>query len=198
MARGRKVNSSGEKSKKLLLEKAIELFSLYGYHKTKISDIVQAANLTQPTFYLYFQSKDKLFNDLNEEFSQKLLDILHNILTQTPENGQCKIKIANTMLNEIFTYFYENPYLTKIGFIESKNSNTLNDQMATIITETFLKNDHDKMKNSDQIEVMAHSMVGAIERLTLKYILPKEKTPECLSKEVIEIFFKEPLQSVNL
>jgi len=54
LPRGRKANSSGEKSKKLLLEKAIELFSQRGYHETKISDIVKAANLTQPTFYLYF------------------------------------------------------------------------------------------------------------------------------------------------
>ena len=75
MARGRKVNSNGERSKQLLLEKAIELFSIHGYHETKISDIVKAANLTQPTFYLYFQSKDKLFNDLNEEFTNNLLAI---------------------------------------------------------------------------------------------------------------------------
>ena len=50
MARGRKFNSNGEQSKQLLLEKAIELFSDKGYHHTKISDIVKAANVTQPTF----------------------------------------------------------------------------------------------------------------------------------------------------
>ena len=50
MARGRKVNSNGERSKQLLLEKALALFSEKGYHDTKISDIVKAANVTQPTF----------------------------------------------------------------------------------------------------------------------------------------------------
>ena len=72
MARGRRVNSSGERSKQLLLKKAIELFSTHGYHQTKISDIVKAANVTQPTFYLYFQSKESLFNDLNEQFRNDL------------------------------------------------------------------------------------------------------------------------------
>ena len=75
MARGRKVNSNGERSKQLLLEKAIELFSINGYYETKISDIVTAANVTQPTFYLYFKSKEKLFSDLNEEFKKNLLPI---------------------------------------------------------------------------------------------------------------------------
>ena len=65
MARGRKVNSNGEKSKQLLREKAIELFSSNGYYQTKISDIVKEANVTQPTFYLYFESKDSLSRTFN-------------------------------------------------------------------------------------------------------------------------------------
>ena len=78
MARGRKVNSNGERSKQLLLEKAIELFSTHGYHETKISDIVTAADVTQPTFYLYFKSKDKLFFDLNEGFRKDIISIFSN------------------------------------------------------------------------------------------------------------------------
>lgn len=75
LPRGRKVNSSGEKSKKLLLEKAIELFSQRGYHETKISDIVKAANLTQPTFYLYFTHKESLYTDLLSQFNNSLITV---------------------------------------------------------------------------------------------------------------------------
>ena len=113
MARGRRVNSSGEKSKQLLLEKAIELFSIHGYHQTKISDIVKAANLTQPTFYLYFQSKESIFKDLNTDFKNRLYEIFNNGLTQTIHDEKCVRTQLTENLKQIFCYFVENPNLTK-------------------------------------------------------------------------------------
>ncbi len=86
MARGRKINSNGERSKQLLLEKAMELFSMKGYHETKISDIVKAANVTQPTFYLYFESKDSLYNDLNRRFLYEF-DQIMNKSSEQVEKG---------------------------------------------------------------------------------------------------------------
>ncbi|RKI99689.1 TetR/AcrR family transcriptional regulator, partial [Butyricicoccus sp. 1XD8-22] len=80
MPRGRRVNSNGERSKQLLLSKAIELFSINGYYETKISDIVKSADLTQPTFYLYFQSKESLYKDLNEQFKVDFFEIVNKEL----------------------------------------------------------------------------------------------------------------------
>ena len=192
MARGRRANSNGERSKQLLLEKAMELFSMHGYHETKISDIVNAANLTQPTFYLYFQSKDKLFNDLNEEFEKNLVARL----TDTLENS----KIGNTdarnyifeSLKNMFIYFVENPNLTKIGFYGSAEATKLKDKIITKLIQ-LLKNEGEAMiiHNEVELDLLAHSLLGSVERLTLRYLLTKERSPEKLANDILTIYFSE-------
>ena len=189
MARGRRVNSSGEKSKKLLLEKAIELFSTYGYHQTKISDIVKAASLTQPTFYLYFQSKESLFNDLNEKFQNDLIEIFTNT-----EEIVGATKNANELIEQnlrcIFDYFIENPNLTKIGFYEAEQSSVLKQLLVSKIENVINDNSKDypvaKRVNSN---VLAQSLVGSMERLTLTNLLTNKSNSEKLAEEISLIYF---------
>ena len=195
MARGRRVNSSGEKSKKLLLEKAIELFSTHGYHQTKISDIVKAASLTQPTFYLYFQSKETLFNDLNEKFQNDLIEIFTNT-----EETVSATKNANELIEQnlkcIFDYFIENPNLTKIGFYEAEQSSVLKQLLVSKIENVINDNSKDypvaKRVNSN---VLAESLVGSMERLTLTNLLTNKSNPEKLAQEISTIYFstEQPL-----
>ena len=195
MARGRRVNSSGEKSKKLLLEKAIELFSTHGYHQTKISDIVKAASLTQPTFYLYFQSKETLFNDLNEKFQSDLIEIFTNT-----EETVSATKNANELIEQnlkcIFDYFIENPNLTKIGFYEAEQSSVLKQLLVSkienVINENLKEYPVVKRVNSN---VLAESLVGSMERLTLTNLLTNKSDPEKLAQEISMIYFstEQPL-----
>ena len=195
MARGRRVNSSGEKSKKLLLEKAIELFSTHGYHQTKISDIVKAASLTQPTFYLYFQSKETLFNDLNEKFQSDLIEIFTN-----KEETVSATKNANELIEQnlkcIFDYFIENPNLTKIGFYEAEQSSGLKQLLVSKIENVINENLKEcpivKRVNSN---VLAESLVGSMERLTLTNLLTNKSNPEKLAQEISTIYFstEQPL-----
>lgn len=192
MARGRKVNSNGERSKQLLLEKAIELFSMHGYHETKISDIVNAANLTQPTFYLYFHSKDKLFNDLNEEFEKNLVERLTGTLEKAKiENTDARNYIFECLKN-MFIYFNENPNLTKIGFCGTSEVTNLKNRIITELIQ-FLesKGEEITINNGVELDLLAHSLLGSVERLTLNYLLTEERSPEKLANDILAIYFSE-------
>lgn len=196
MARGRKVNSNGERSKQLLLDKAIELFSKHGYYETKISDIVKAANLTQPTFYLYFQSKDKLYLDLNEEFKRNLLAIVNEKVKAFHNN---EITIRQFMLESIenaFVYFSENPNLTKIGFYDSQLAIQLKEQLVELIEDT-LRASKLATQGDIQLNVLANSILGSIERLTLTYILSNNASPKQLAHDILKIYFMEPKEVVT-
>ena len=189
MARGRRVNSSGEKSKKLLLEKAIELFSTYGYHQTKISDIVKAADLTQPTFYLYFQSKETLFNDLNEKFQNELVELFSNSSNEvTNENYATEIIQKN--LKKMFDYFMENPNLTKIGFYDAEQS-TVVKQMLVSKLENVINNHLNEYPVVKRVNatILAESLVGSMERLTLTNLLTNKSNPEQLAQDISMIYF---------
>jgi AcrR family transcriptional regulator len=52
----------GERTRRRLLELAIERFGERGYRATSVSEIARAAGLTQAAAYAYFPSKDALFD----------------------------------------------------------------------------------------------------------------------------------------
>ena len=198
MARGRRVNSSGEKSKQLLLEKAIELFSIHGYHQTKISDIVKAANLTQPTFYLYFQSKETLFKDLNEEFKNRLYEIFNTGSTQTVQGETCVRAQLTEKLEQIFLYFTQNPNLTRIGFYESEEAIHVKEELLKSFVAT-IERGRDQFAALEHIDIniLADSFVGVIERLTLTNLLTNKCEPRKLAEDIVNIYFAEKHELIN-
>jgi len=196
MPRGRKINSNGEKSKQLLLKKAVELFSERGYHATKISDIVKAADVTQPTFYLYFKSKESLYHDLNLQFQQGFNEIMRNEYDEIEKGLEGFIKILEQKFYLLFLYIVENPKLTKIGFFESKQSTSVKSQLTQQLIELVYRHDCDHMfqlQNID-IKIVADSLVGSFERLILTNLLEQKSKPCELARNLVHVFFllKEP------
>lgn len=51
------------KSKDLILDSAIDLFSRYGFDKVSIGQIMNAAKLTHGAFYAHFRSKEALYSE---------------------------------------------------------------------------------------------------------------------------------------
>ncbi len=56
-----------------LLTAATEVFAAKGYSATRVSDIVGQAGVAQGTFYLYFKSKQALFEQLIDTFCSRLM-----------------------------------------------------------------------------------------------------------------------------
>ncbi|MDE7400236.1 MAG: TetR/AcrR family transcriptional regulator [Oscillospiraceae bacterium] len=53
-----------EQRRQLIFDKAIELFAKRGYANTKIGDIAKAADMSVGLMFHYFESKEKLFEEL--------------------------------------------------------------------------------------------------------------------------------------
>ena len=53
-----------EQRRALIIDKAIELFAKRGYAETKIGDIAQAADMSVGLMFHYFESKEKLFEEI--------------------------------------------------------------------------------------------------------------------------------------
>ena len=56
-----------------IVDKALELFSRFHYENTKISDITEALDMGNGTFYRYFKSKEELFLDCLERLPKALV-----------------------------------------------------------------------------------------------------------------------------
>jgi len=59
---GARLETKGVRTRRRLLEIAIERFGTKGYRGTSVSEIAREAGLTQAAVYAYFQSKEQLFD----------------------------------------------------------------------------------------------------------------------------------------
>ncbi|WP_158233620.1 MULTISPECIES: TetR/AcrR family transcriptional regulator [unclassified Sporosarcina] len=187
--RGRQIGADGEKSRKLLLEIAAGQFALHGFHKTKISEIVKEANVTQPTFYLYFQSKDAVFQELIDMFKTKLQNqVAESRLPSDMDELGLKERIASG-LRAVFELFQNDEEVARIGFIVSEEACDIKAQMAeqieqNLIAEAELGYFHTNL----DLGVAAAAMVGAIEHLAKTKLWAGTHTPEKLADEITKMF----------
>ncbi len=70
-----------------ILDAAANLIAHYGYDKTSVSDIAQAAGVAKGAIYLHWASKDKLFDTLIVREMQRLLSNLLERIEQDPQGG---------------------------------------------------------------------------------------------------------------
>ena len=68
-----------ESRRTAVLDVARTIFSNQGYHKTSIDDIIEGAGIARGTFYLYFESKRAIFDELLDDLFAKLQAVVHRI-----------------------------------------------------------------------------------------------------------------------
>ena len=184
--RGRKKGSDGEKSRALLLRVAADEFAEHGYHETKISTIVHKANVTQPTFYLYFKSKKAIFEELEDLFRVKLACLIMNsLLDERLDNTLLPDRITEG-LTVIFQFFSDHRSLARIGFYVSPSATDVKAQIATQIEINLSKEAAAGYFHSHvDMALVAHGLVGMIEGLTLTKLWTGEKTAHELAKNIV-------------
>jgi AcrR family transcriptional regulator len=62
-----------------VLRHAKRIFARKGYHRTNIADIIARARIARGTFYLYFQNKKDLFEELLEQVLGELRQRIHRL-----------------------------------------------------------------------------------------------------------------------
>jgi len=168
---------------------AAKQFALHGFHDTKISTIVKEANVTQPTFYLYFKSKEAIFQELIDVFKAKLhTRVEQSRLSSGIETAGLLERISNNIAL-IFQLFQENEEVARIGFFLSEEANEIKEQMAKQIEENLTAEVEDGYFHSNNdLSIVASAIVGIIGHLTLTKLWAGLKTPEELSTEVTRLF----------
>jgi AcrR family transcriptional regulator len=69
---GRTLSGRGARTRGRLLEAAEQIFADVGYHDASIVKITEAAGVAQGTFYLYFESKKQIFDELVRDLNQRV------------------------------------------------------------------------------------------------------------------------------
>lgn len=198
----RKKGANGQESRARLLIVAASEFARSGYHQTKISSIVSRAGLTQPSFYLYFESKEAIFKELVEKFRTNLKTLIEG---SRVEGGIDEDDVSSRLLGvlrELFAFLAKDPDLTQIGFFIGDDSAIVKAEMAEML-EQYLKDEQRAglLDRECDMRIVAESLVGVIERLTAQQLLTEKRTSEDLACHVVNLFMhgirKDPVKGVS-
>lgn len=181
--------TKGEVSKSRLMESAAELFAQKGYAATTVSQIVASAGLTQAAFYLYFKSKEDILKELLEKFEQQMLQFSNagrHVSEQMKEEREAYV--ARTFIG-LFALFGTNPNLTKIALQETLEGEKFRSKIVNQIVTNMKMNQSIGIVNSKvDPELVAESVVAAVERLVYRYSITGEKSKEELGQQLASFF----------
>ena len=71
-----------------IIETAIRLFRKQGYEKTRVDDIVKILEISQPTFFRYFPSKDAVLRDVGQRGFECIAERLKSELSTKATTGE--------------------------------------------------------------------------------------------------------------
>jgi AcrR family transcriptional regulator len=77
------LQARGQRTRRRLLEAAADVFDRTGYHAARVDDVVAAADSSHGTFYLYFTSKEDLFEQLVGEVATDLHGLIDELAPVT-------------------------------------------------------------------------------------------------------------------
>ena len=86
-ARNRELRARGQRTLERLLEAGATVFATRGYHAARVDDVVKAAKTSHGTFYLYFSSKEDLFQALALDVAESMVQLARELPDLAPERA---------------------------------------------------------------------------------------------------------------
>lgn len=92
-------------NKEIILNCALELFSKKGYEAVSVQEIVTIANITKPTLYYYYKSKEGVYDQLLLKYYTLLNNSIEKVITYNPKPDSYFLDIYPVLVNLTNTYF---------------------------------------------------------------------------------------------
>ena len=84
-----------------IIDTSIRLFRKHGYEATRIDDIVHALEISQPTFFRYFPTKDAVLREVGERGYACICERLHSELSSKARTDQRLRRLYIAMAREV-------------------------------------------------------------------------------------------------
>jgi AcrR family transcriptional regulator len=97
-----------------ILDAALDLFRHYGYRRTSMEDIAGAAGVAKGTLYLYFESKEDLFEALARQLSTQVQDALRAAAARDlPLDGKV-LALLDAKLGFFYRWVLSSPHAAEL------------------------------------------------------------------------------------
>lgn len=174
--------------KELVILKARELFSTYGYKKVSMDEIARSANVTKKTVYSYFKDKDSLF----EYFVKEELTNIKNNIEMEKKKSNDVITFVSTCIKEIINH-QKSCLLINNMFLESSESESKTKKFLDLYEDEIISYIESLIKDAIDQKLIrncnAHLSAFIIYKtyLNVMFEYNREIDFEKASKELIEL-----------
>jgi AcrR family transcriptional regulator len=107
---GRALSQRGTRTRQRVLEAAEAVFAEHGYHEASIVKITEAAGVGQGTFYLYFSSKQEVFDELVRDLNRRV----RHAMKEASAKGKTRLEAELLGFRAYFRFTAEHPALYRI------------------------------------------------------------------------------------
>jgi AcrR family transcriptional regulator len=157
-ADGRALSTRGIETRTRLLEAAEEVFAELGYHDASVVKIAEAAGVAGGTFYLYFQSKKEIFDELVRDLNRRV----RHAMKEASSQGRNRAEAEMLGFEAYFTFTAEHTALYRII------------RQAEFVSPEMLRYHYDKLAEgyvAELREAVARDEAGAIDPEVTAYAL---------------------------
>jgi AcrR family transcriptional regulator len=161
----------GERTRTRLLKAAEHVFTELGYHEASVVKLAEAAGVANGTFYLYFSSKQEVFDELVEDLNGRV----RHAMMEASSRGRTRAESERLGFEAFFRFTAEHPGLYRvIRQAEFVSPPALRLHYERIV-EGYARGLEDAMERGEiatgDPEVLAWALMGAGELIGLRWIL---------------------------
>ena len=172
-------NETDDERRDALKEAAIEVFAAQGYRDAKVSSIVEEVGVAQGTFYLYYDGKQQLFEEILHDFLSLVLETIGN---WEPGELDTRAALRRELMRvgrRLTGVLREHRELTAIFFREALSSTSeveplvreFHEALASMLAQ-FNQILHDRgLIESANFRMLAHMTIGMVERVVMEHVV---------------------------
>ncbi len=189
---GKALSKRGVETRRRLLEAAETVFADLGYHEASIVKITEAAGVGQGTFYLYFDGKKRVFDEVVLDLNSRV----RHAMSEASAGGKTRAEAELLGFGAFFRFTAEHPALYRI----IRQAEFVSPEVLQIHYERLTANYISALRSAMEAgeiaeadpEVLAWSLMGIGELVGMRWILWNGKTelPEQVFDELARIIVR--------
>jgi AcrR family transcriptional regulator len=168
---GRPLSKRGIDTRRRLLDAAEDVFGELGYHDASIVKVADAAGVAAGTFYLYFDSKKAIFDELVRDLNRRV----RHAMKEGSSKGETRLQAELAGFEAYFRFTAEHPTLYRIirqaEFVSPDMLRYHYDRLSAGYIEALKEASASGEIGKLDAEVVAYALMGLGEMIGMRWIL---------------------------
>lgn len=175
-----------------IMRAAQKVISEKGYATASIADILEAADISRGTFYLYFENREALFHELVDGFIRRLMNCIQSVRKE--DGDPVQLLFAN--VKRVVDLLFDNRELTVILLREAVAHDRSVDQKLHHLYMFLRRNLTSALRNGadwgltrkvDE-DVVSLALLGSVKEVLYQYLVVKQDAipdREAIARELL-------------